>query len=819
VANPAPAGCVEVARVGKKVGATTFSKAVSTRKTRALACLTVGCLAGLAVATTNLFSASAQPLPGTSCSLFPATSIFNTDISSLPVNAKSATWMSNMTQHANLHPDLGTTAQQYGIPINVAPPPSTGLAPTFLYDSESDHPAEGYPIDQSTLIEGGPGASSGSDRHALVEDKNLCKLYELYSLQNFTNGQTPSAGSGAVWDLTSNNMRPNGYTSADAAGLPIAPLLLRPDEILAGSIPHAIRFTTHCTNSYIWPGSHNAGSCNTNYPPMGARFRLKSSFDISSFGANTQVVLNAFKHYGLILADNGSDWYFQGTTDDWWGTSPGNTVVGDLKTIPANQFEAIDESGLNGTAGSYAATPPPAPAAPVAVGGETSANVYWTAPSTGITNYTVTASPGGANAVVGGGTLNATVSGLTDGTAYTFSVTATNSIGTGPASPASNAVVPGLGAYVPLVPARILDTRSGSPLGPGQTLNVTITGHGGVPASGVIAVVLNTTVTVPTAASYLTVWPTGVPRPTTSNLNWTAGKTVPNLAVVALGAGGQVSVFNGYGSTHVVLDVEGYVAAPTVSPPAAGLYNGIVPNRILDTRIGLGSAKAQLCAGQTVTVQVSGTTNVPSSGVGAVVLNVTATNTVVAPSAVTVWPAGATQPGTSNLNFVPGQTVPNRVIVKLGTGGAVNFYDQFGHTDVIADVVGWFTDGSVALGGSRFVGVTPARLLDTRLSSSLGPAATLVLPVAGHGGVPSMGAGVPPTAVVLNVTVTNPSTASYLTIWPDGAVRPTTSDLNFVRGLTVPNLVVVKLGTGGSIDIFNGYGTTDVVVDVVGWYG
>jgi len=338
VANPAPAGCVEVARVGKKVGAATFSKSVSTRKTRALACLTVGCLAGLAVATTNLFSASAQPLPGTSCSLFPATSIFNTDISSLPVNAKSATLMSNMTQHANLHPDLGTTAQQYGIPINVAPPPSTGLAPTFLYDSESDHPAEGYPIDQSTLIEGGPGASSGSDRHALVEDKNLCKLYELYNLQNFTNGQTPSAGSGAVWDLTSNNMRPNGYTSADAAGLPIAPLLLRPDEILAGSIPHAIRFTSHCTNSYIWPGSHNAGSCNTNYPPMGARFLLKSSFDISGFGANTQVVLNAFKHYGLILADNGSDWYFQGTTDDWWGTSPGNTVVGDLKTIPANQF-------------------------------------------------------------------------------------------------------------------------------------------------------------------------------------------------------------------------------------------------------------------------------------------------------------------------------------------------------------------------------------------------------------------------------------------------------------------------------------------------
>jgi len=801
-------------------GASAFPNLVSKRKTRAVACLAVGCLAGLAVVTTNPIAASAQPLPGTSCALFPASSIFNTDISSLPVNAKSATWMGNMTQHANLHPDLGTFAQQYGIPINVAPPPSTGRTPTFLYDSESDHPAEEYPIDQTTLIEGGPGASSGSDRHALVEDKNLCKLYEIYNLQNFINTDLhPAAGSGAVWDLTSNTMRTIGYTSADAAGLPIAPLLLRSDEILAASITHAIRFTTHCTNSYIWPGSHNAGSCNTNFPPMGSRFRLKSSYDISGFGTNTQVVLNAFKHYGLILADNGSDWYFQGTTDDWWGTSPGNTVVGELKTIPANQFEAIDESGMNGTAGSYAATPPPAPAAPVAIGGEASANVYWTAPVTGITSYTVTASPGGANATVGGGTLSATVTGLTDGTAYTFTVTATNSIGPGPASPASIAVVPGRGAYMPLVPSRILDTRSGSPVGPGQTLNVPITGHGGVPSSAVIAVVLNATVTGTTAASYLTVWPAGVPRPTASNLNWKAGMTVPNLVVVALGAGGQVSLFNGAGSTHVIFDVEGYVAAPTVSPPAAGLFNGMVPNRILDTRIGLGSSKAQLCAGQTITVQVSGTPNVPNSGVAAVILNVTATNTVVAPSFVTVWPAGAVRPTASNLNFVPGQTVPNRVIVKLGTGGAVNFYDQVGHLDVVADVVGWFTDGSVALGGSEFVGVTPARILDTRASSKLGPAASFVLPVAGQAGVPSMGAGVPPTAVVLNVTVTNPSTASYLTIWPDGSARPTTSDLNFVPGLTVANLVVVKLGPSGSIDIFNGAGATDVIVDVVGWYG
>jgi hypothetical protein len=304
--------------------------------------------------------AAAQPLPGTTCSLFASNSVFNTDVSALPVSSQSAAWMSNMTQNSNLHPDFGTFAQEYGIPINIAPPPTTSVTPTFVTDNESDHPAEGYPIDQSTLIEGGSGAPAGSDRHALVVNKNLCKLYEIYNLQNFTNGQTPQAGSGAVWDLGSNAMRPIGWTSADAAGLPITPLLLRPDEILAGSIAHAIRFTTHCTNGYIWPGSHNAGLCSTGFPPMGARFRLKSTFDISHFSANAQVVLRALQHFGLLLADNGSDWYFQGSTDDWWGTTAGGALVDELKSIPAAQFEAVDESSLQAASGSYGvvAAPP-----------------------------------------------------------------------------------------------------------------------------------------------------------------------------------------------------------------------------------------------------------------------------------------------------------------------------------------------------------------------------------------------------------------------------------------------------------------------------
>ncbi|HEV8597229.1 MAG TPA: hypothetical protein VGR23_05865 [Candidatus Dormibacteraeota bacterium] len=334
--------------------------------------------------------AAAQPLPGTTCALFPASNILNTDISSLSVHSQSATWKSNMALNTNLHPDLGTVAQQYGMPVNVAPPPTTGLTPTFSYDSESDHPAEGYPIDQSTLIEGGPSAPSWSDRHALVVNKNNCKLYELYNLQSFTNGQTPQAGSGAVWDLGSNAMRPLGWTSADAAGLPITPLLLRPDEILAGSIPHAIRFTTHCTHGYIWPASHDAGLCGTGYPPMGARFRLRSSFSISGFSANTQAVLRAFQHYGIVLADNGADWYVQGTTDDWWGTTAGAQVVNELKSIPASPFDAVEESSIQAAGGSYQATPfgsctaVSLGASPLAA--PVGATVTWTAAATGCPN-------------------------------------------------------------------------------------------------------------------------------------------------------------------------------------------------------------------------------------------------------------------------------------------------------------------------------------------------------------------------------------------------------------------------------------------------
>jgi hypothetical protein len=258
----------------------------------------------------------------------------------------SATWLSTMAAAtAYLHPDFGPSgrpSRPYGIPWTVVAP-GTALTPIrFQYASESD-PGP-YPLTASTPIE------SGTDRHALMVDPTAtasspaCTLFETWHTRYHPAGRS-RAGSGAIWDLTSNALRPTGETSADAAGLPILPGLVNYDQAAAGAMDHAIRFTVACTTTaYVWPARHEAGQANPNCPPMGARFRLDPSFALptSSCGVVCQTVITTMQTYGLIVADNGSNWFFQGAADSRWTA----TDVAQLKQIPASGFVAVDESCL-----------------------------------------------------------------------------------------------------------------------------------------------------------------------------------------------------------------------------------------------------------------------------------------------------------------------------------------------------------------------------------------------------------------------------------------------------------------------------------------
>ena len=301
--------------------------------------------------TTVPAGAAVRALPGTNgCTAFPANNWWHADVAKLPVHTRSKQWLSHMSPTSRLHPDFGPSygAQPvpYVIPWTIVTNSHATHRVHFTYASESDDVR--YPLGSDSKIEGGSGASG--DRHVIIVNKDTCRLYELWNVHHTSSGWT--AGSGATWLLTSNRLRPAGWTSADAAGLAILPGLLRWTEVKAGHVDHAIRFTTDVTDRrYLWPARHQAGSVSNHaYPPMGARFRLKASFPISSYRADTQVVLRAMKHYGLVLADNGSPWYFQGAQSGRWPSG----LLDQLKRIPASAFVAVDTSSLKISSGSAA---------------------------------------------------------------------------------------------------------------------------------------------------------------------------------------------------------------------------------------------------------------------------------------------------------------------------------------------------------------------------------------------------------------------------------------------------------------------------------
>lgn len=421
--------------------------------------------------------------------------------------------------------------------------------------------------------------------------------------------------------------------------------------------------------------------------------------------------------------------------------------------------------------------------------------------------------------------------------------------------------------YTPLTPYRICDTRpaavsglndqcTGKTLGFRQSMPIQVAGYTGNAPSGAVtvpanasAVVLNVTEASATMSGYLTVYPAGVTRPTASSLNFLATSgSVSNLVQLSLGStstcAGCVDVFNFRGSTNIVVDVEGYFGP--ISSPGEGSFVPLTPYRICDTRSTSVSGLNDQCSGKTLapkqslTVQVGGyqgtaaslSDAVPSSA-SAVALNVTEASATLS-GYLTVYPASATSPPTaSNLNFLANEVVPNGAITELSSSGAINIYNFRGTTDVIVDVVGYFTSPSSSPTGSAFYGTTPYRICDTRSSTlsglvdqctgeTIAQGKTLNVQVSNYSGTASSVSQVVPanaTAVVLNVTEATANAHSFLTIWPQGVAQPASSNLNFTPTTGPrPNFVTVPLSSLGQISIYNHYGDTDVIVDVVGWY-
>lgn len=386
------------------------------------------------------------------------------------------------------------------------------------------------------------------------------------------------------------------------------------------------------------------------------------------------------------------------------------------------------------------------------------------------------------------------------------------------------------GEYTPLTPVRILDTRTGNgrngviaPLGENRSFAVQVTGRGGVAASGVSAVVMNVTVTQPTASSHLRVWPAGEDRPLVANLNFVAGQTVPNLVTVAVGANGRVNVFNRFGSTHVIFDVVGFYADD--AGPAGSRFHAIPPFRFFDTRVEDGGPFGPLGPDSIYDFNVFDH-GILTNRVTAVTLNVAITQPTQR-SYLTVFPGDVGSPPlAANQNYVPGLTRSNQVIVRVPPSGIIKFYNRFGSVHIIVDAVGYYDDDKSTQAG-RFVPVVPYRAFDSREDADgpIGPDQGWYI------GTPPGFAGFPPDeaeAVVLNVAATQPTERSYLTVFPSHLCEvPLAASLNFGEGQNVPNHVVARLSTPGdcadpdwlgTIAVYNRFGYVHVVLDMFGFF-
>ncbi|MEW1952981.1 CHAP domain-containing protein [Terrabacter sp. NPDC080008] len=360
--------------------------------------------------------------------------------------------------------------------------------------------------------------------------------------------------------------------------------------------------------------------------------------------------------------------------------------------------------------------------------------------------------------------------------------------------------------YKPVAPTRIVDTRSGlgasGPLAAGSDTSILVTGKAGLPKTALGAVVVNVTAVNASKAGWLLAYPSGTSPAASSTVNFGRGDTLANQAVVGVGQDGRIRVRVSQ-ATHVLVDVVGWY-------PSFGNLRTTTPTRLLDTRSGLGTTGGRLPSGGRVDLQVTGTSVVPSSGVDSVLINLTAASPS-GPGWLAAWPAGASRPNSSSLNYDAGTALSGLVVAKVGAGGKVSIMAS-SSTDVVADVVGWYPSPA------DYLGLTPSRLLDTRDGTGVGsrgavdPSSVIRLKVTGRGGVPATGV----KAVVLTLTVTAPESNGFLTAYPSYTARPTTSNLNYLAGQTIANTAFVRPSSDGYVDIYAQQGT-QVVADVQGY--
>jgi hypothetical protein len=420
--------------------------------------------------------------------------------------------------------------------------------------------------------------------------------------------------------------------------------------------------------------------------------------------------------------------------------------------------------------------------------------------------------------------LRTTGIGITTDTAVTRYVIPLIRVDLAMRPPASAASLPPTNLTT-VTPARLMDTRPEPTIdsldhdtgafGPGESRRFRVTGRGYVPSNDVASISLNVTVAAPTTPGFLTVYGSDQPRPEASNLNFTPGILTSNMVVVRVAADGTITIFNSAGSTQVIVDVLGWF-------PAAGDLQSVTPARLMDTRDAptidgrfrdtgaFGPAESRVIA-------VTGRGGVPSSGVGAVALNLTVAGSTM-PGYLTVHPPGTPRPTASSINFGPSQIVPNMVIVPVDLAGGIRIFNFMGRTDIVVDVLGWFPHSAT------FTPLTPARLLDTRDlptidgrfsgTGALGGGARLDLQVTGRGGVPDTTVA----AVAVNLTVDRPSLDGFITAYPSGIALPGTSTINFTAGMTRANTTIVPVGSDGRISLFNLQGSTHVIVDVLAWF-